>query len=90
MIRIHPQYTCLRACALYSMVEESSDVLDSCPTRKKDFSAFFYIFSSYMQGKRQNIFVQSEKTQMQLFFSFSDLQLGTGTPCRDPSTVGYT
>ena len=35
----------IRACSLYSTVDESSDVLKSCPTRKKtDFSAFFYFF----------------------------------------------
>ena len=33
----------IRACALYSMVDESSDVLKSDPTRKKtDNLAFFY------------------------------------------------
>ncbi len=49
----------LRACALDSMVDESSDVLESSPTRKKlTFQHFFlyYYFPPDMLGKRQNFF----------------------------------
>ena len=50
----------VRARSLYSTVDESSDVLKSCPTRKKtDFSVFFLFFPPTCQKSHRIFFIQS-------------------------------
>ena len=79
-----------RACSLYSTVDESSDELESSPTRKKSWPFSFFFFSFFLFFPPTcPIFPPTWTCEHILFFIFF-FPTSQKIPCQDLSTVEYS